>query len=87
VALPGVALLGGLRIRVAVVAPHPDDFEAIAVTLRWLHQRDSIIELGVLTRGVSGVEDGYGGARTAEEKARLREGEQRRSAAEFGLEP
>ena len=41
----------------------------------------------MLTRGVSGVEDGYAGAHTAEEKVSLREAEQRASSEQFGLDP
>jgi len=74
-------------VRVAVAAPHPDDFDVIAVTLRWFHDLGASLELAVLTRGHSGVENGFGGAHAEEEKAALREVEQRASCAAFGLEP
>lgn len=72
-------------LRVLVLAPHPDDFDAIAVTLRHLHRHGATIELAVLTGGASGVEDGYGGAHDDAAKAALREAEQRASCAAFGL--
>ena len=72
---------------VAVTAPHPDDFDAIAITMRWFHQRGHRVEVAVLTRGTSGVDDGFAGAHTAEEKTLVREQEQRASCALFGLDP
>lgn len=70
-----------------VLAPHPDDFDAIGVTLKFFHQRGDTIHLAVLTGGASGVEDGFSGAHTVAEKAALREAEQRESCAFFGLPP
>lgn len=81
--LQTLSLPGPLTI--AVLAPHPDDFDAIAVTLRYFHLRGDTIHLAVLTTGASGVEDGYAGATTDEQKAALREGEQTASCAFFGL--
>lgn len=72
-------------LRIAVLAPHPDDFDAIAVTLRFFHARGDSIHLAVLTGGASGVEDGYAGARTDAAKAALREQEQLASCTLFGL--
>lgn len=71
--------------RIAVLAPHPDDFDAIAVSLRFFHARGDEIHLAVLTSGASGVEDGFGGACDDATKAALREVEQRASCALFGL--
>jgi LmbE family N-acetylglucosaminyl deacetylase len=73
--------------RIAVLAPHPDDFDAIAVTLRHFHARGDEIYLAVLTAGASGVEDGYAGASTDAAKGALREQEQRASCTAFGLSP
>lgn len=73
--------------RVLVLAPHPDDFDAIAVTLQRLQARGHVIDVLVLTSGSSGVEDGFGGAFDRGAKAALREAEQRESAARFGLPP
>jgi len=72
-------------LNILVLAPHPDDFDAIAVTLRYFHQRGARIHLAVLTNGASGVQDGFGAAHTDEEKMRLREAEQIASCRFFGL--
>jgi LmbE family N-acetylglucosaminyl deacetylase len=72
-------------LRILVLAPHPDDFDAIAVTLRYFHRRGDTIHLAVLTNGASGVQDGFGAAHTDEEKTRLREAEQIASCRRFGL--
>lgn len=80
-------LVSPAPMTLVVLAPHPDDFDAIAVTLRYFHQRGDTIHLAVLTTGASGVEDGYGAAYTADDKAALREKEQAASCAFFGLPP
>ncbi len=67
------------------MAPHPDDFDCVAVTLRLLHENGSIIHLAVLTSGASGVEDAYVGCSATSAKARVREAEQAASCAFFGL--
>lgn len=82
-ALAAVSLPQGLSI--AVLAPHPDDFDAIAVTLRHFHERGDTVHLAVLTNGASGVEDGYAGAMTDQAKGELREKEQLASCDCFGL--
>jgi LmbE family N-acetylglucosaminyl deacetylase len=79
-ALPG-------PLQVLVLAPHPDDFDAIGLTLRHLHQLGHQLHLAVLTTGASGVDDGFGGAQDDAAKAALREDEQRASCAFFGLPP
>lgn len=68
-----------------VLAPHPDDFDAIAVTLRRCLQAGVELRLVVLTGAASGVEDGYHGAVTKGEKQARREAEQRASCRFFGL--
>ena len=70
---------------VLVLAPHPDDFDAIGVTLRLLHERGSAIHLAVATTGAGGVEDADCTPPTAGAKAALRESEQRESCRFFGL--
>lgn len=70
---------------VLVLAPHPDDFDAIGVALRHLQRAGHILHLAVLSQGANGVDDGFDGARTVEEKAALREAEQRASCGFFGL--
>lgn len=82
-ALAADGLPPGLAI--AVMAPHPDDFDAIAVTLRRFHEHGADIHLAVLTTGASGVEDSYTGATTDAAKRDLREAEQLASCARFGL--
>ncbi len=72
-------------LRVAVLAPHPDDFDAIGVTLRRLRDNGNRIEVAVLTSGASGVEDGFRGAFIPAAKAAVREEEQRASCRWFGL--
>ncbi len=72
-------------LRVLVLAPHPDDFDAIGVSMRLLHKNGNRIDVGVVTSGASGVEDGFGGVFSAEEKEKIREDEQIRSARFFGL--
>lgn len=72
-------------LRILVLAPHPDDFDAIAATLRYFHQRGDKIHLAVLTNGASGVEDGFANAHTDQQKMHLREAEQIASCDFFGL--
>lgn len=69
-------------LRVAVLGPHPDDFDVVAVTLRHLRAVGASIEVAVLSTGVSGVEDAYC---ATERKAGVRREEQRRSCRLFGL--
>lgn len=78
-------LLIPARISIAVLAPHPDDFDAIGVTMRFFRDNGNRIDVAVLTLGGSGVEDGFGGAFTAAAKEALREAEQRASCRFFGL--
>lgn len=74
-------------LTVLVLAPHPDDFDAIGGTLRYLHRQGHALHLAVLTTGASGVGDGLAGADDDAAKAALREEEQRASCAFFGLPP
>ncbi|MCZ8253291.1 MAG: PIG-L family deacetylase [Hylemonella sp.] len=68
-----------------VLAPHPDDFDAIGITLQRLHGQGMHLHIAVCTTGASGVEPGYAGAQTDEARAALREQEQLASCAFFGL--
>ncbi len=70
--------------RVLVLGPHPDDFDAIAVTLRRLARNGNPVRAAVV-RGGSGVLDSYAPGLTWERKAELREREQRASLRFFGL--
>ena len=70
---------------VVVMAPHPDDFDAIAVTLKRLAGRGAKIMLAVMTGGASGVEDSFGDFVSDADKTQLREAEQRDSCRLFDL--
>jgi LmbE family N-acetylglucosaminyl deacetylase len=72
-------------LEVLVMAPHPDDFDAIGLTLRHLHGQGHRLHVAVLTGGASGVDDGFGGATEVRAKQDLRQAEQRESCAFFGL--
>ncbi|MBS1170721.1 MAG: glucosamine-6-phosphate deaminase-like protein [Burkholderiaceae bacterium] len=81
------ALVEGMipeRLRVLVLAPHPDDFDAIGVTLHFLAENGNPIHAAVVQTG-SGVEDSYLPGATQAQKAALREKEQRASLRFFGL--
>ncbi|MCX7008658.1 MAG: PIG-L family deacetylase, partial [Kiritimatiellaeota bacterium] len=73
------------EVRVAVLAPHPDDFDAIAVTLRHFRDNGNPIAIAVATGGARGVEDGFRGATNDAAKIAFREEEQRASCRLFGL--
>ena len=74
-------------LRVVVLAPHPDDFDAIGITMRILRDNGNPIDLVVLTSGASGVEDGFAPGLTVPGKAAIREHEQKASCNFFGLPP
>lgn len=74
-------------LEIVVLAPHPDDFDAIGVTLHRLHRQGHKLHLAVLTSGANGIEDGWNGMHDAEAKAAAREAEQRASCEFFGLAP
>jgi len=74
-------------LRLLVLAPHPDDFDAIAVTLQYLQTQGDEIHLAVLSGGSKGVQDSDADPLTWEQKARLREKEQVDSCRFFGLSP
>jgi LmbE family N-acetylglucosaminyl deacetylase len=72
-------------LRVLVLAPHPDDLDAIGVTVRFLLENGNPLFLAVITGGASGVEDAFDSLSTPEAKAQLREDEQRASCRFLGL--
>ena len=72
-------------LAVAVLGPHPDDFDCIAVTLRHLQSHGARLQVAVLSTGVSGVEDTDAEPPTPAHKAALRRAEQRESCRRFGL--
>jgi LmbE family N-acetylglucosaminyl deacetylase len=71
-------------VRILVLGPHPDDFDTIAATLRCLMQNGNTIDVAVV-RSTTGVLDSYRPNLTPIAKAIIREEEQRRSCAYFGL--
>lgn len=71
--------------RIAMVGPHPDDFDVIAVTLRRFHCAGAQISVAVLSSGSSGVEDEFVPEPTWDAKRLVREQEQRASCEFFGL--
>ena len=71
-------------LRVTVLAPHPDDFDAIGATMRKLHENGNPIHVAVLS-ACSGVEDSFCPVPTLEAKAAIRKQEQRESCRFFGL--
>lgn len=73
------------RFRVLFLAPHPDDFDAVGITMRRLHQNGNPIKLVVMTSGESGVDDSFAAACAVKNKAEIREMEQRASCHYFGL--
>jgi LmbE family N-acetylglucosaminyl deacetylase len=81
-AIPELLLPDTLKL--LVLAPHPDDFDSIGVTLRFLSRNGNSIDIGVV-RTASGVEDSYRPGLTLADKADLREREQRRSLQFFRL--
>jgi LmbE family N-acetylglucosaminyl deacetylase len=70
--------------KLLLVAPHPDDFDAIGGTLKFLSGNGNPLNVIVACTG-SGVEDSYCPGATLAEKAQLREKEQRDSLRFFGL--
>ena len=79
------AALWGEIQRWVVLAPHPDDFDAVAVTMRRLADAGAELWLEVMTGGASGVEDQF--LVGWEAKTAAREAEQRASCELFGLAP
>lgn len=68
--------------RILVLAPHPDDFDAAGVTMRFFHERGDLLRVVVLSGSASGVLDSFC---APHEKVAVREREQRASLRFFGL--
>ncbi|MFA6103293.1 MAG: PIG-L family deacetylase [Victivallaceae bacterium] len=83
VSLDALAVPSGLRL--LALAPHPDDFDAIAVTMKRFFAAGTEVFVAVASSGASGVEDAFCTLPTNREKALTRETEQRRSCGFFGL--
>lgn len=73
------------ELRLFVLAPHPDDFDAVAVTLRFFQQNGNPIQVAVVSGSASGVLDEFCSPPDNATKAALREQEQRDSLRFFGL--
>ena len=71
--------------KVLVLAPHPDDFDAIAVTLKIFRDKGNHIELAVISGAESGVEDSFCKNHHGMTKSKIREHEQLDSCKFFGL--
>jgi len=74
-------------LRLLVLAPHPDDFDAIAITLQYFQTRGNETHLAVLSGGSRGVQNNYADPPTRKQKARLREQEQMDSCRFFAPPP
>ncbi len=87
--LPRPAAIPTMRwpaeLRLFVLAPHPDDFDAVGVTLRFFQQNGNTIHLAVVSGSASGVLDDFCSPPDNATKAAVREQEQRDSLRFFGL--
>jgi LmbE family N-acetylglucosaminyl deacetylase len=72
-------------LRLLVLAPHPDDFDAIAVMLKYFQVNGNPILLLVLTGGSSGVKDSFLEHPTEQRKVKIREAEQINALEFFGF--
>lgn len=72
------------NLRILALGPHPDDFDAIGVTLKWLTDRGNPLNAGIVPTG-SGIEEDYCPGFSLAQKAELRKEEQRKSLLFFGL--
>jgi LmbE family N-acetylglucosaminyl deacetylase len=67
------------------MAPHPDDFDAIGVTMRFFQKNGNPLHVTVAGTGVNGVEDSFCTPPTRKMKMQIREQEQKASCRFFGL--
>ena len=72
------------NLKLLMLAPHPDDFDAIGVTLKFLSNSGNPLQVGV-ARGGSGVEDSYRPGLTLAGNTEIRAREQRNSLRFFGI--
>jgi LmbE family N-acetylglucosaminyl deacetylase len=71
--------------RILFLAPHPDDFDSVAITLKRFLDNGNAIHLVVLTGGAAGVLDSFVTPPTDERKVQVREHEQKEALRFFGL--
>jgi len=71
-------------LKILVLAPHPDDFDAIGVTLKFFHESGQTIYVAVSVTG-SGIDEEYGVGMSLDDKRHLRIKEQKDSIRFFGL--
>jgi len=72
-------------MKMLVLAPHPDDFDAIGVTLKYWHERGLSLHVAVADTS-SGIEDTYRGGLSKLERTQWRRTEQQESIRFFGLD-
>ena len=72
------------KLKLLVTAPHPDDFDAIGVTLRYLADQGHDLHVLVAETG-SGIDKVYGAGMTQVDRTRLRVMEQTGSFRFFRL--
>ncbi|OGV47757.1 MAG: hypothetical protein A2017_07195 [Lentisphaerae bacterium GWF2_44_16] len=72
-------------LKLLVLAPHPDDFDAIGVTMKYFRDNGNQIFLAVISGAASGVEDSFMATHPGKSKAEIREEEQKSSSLFFGL--
>ena len=83
--LPIQTLTISNELPLLVLAPHPDDFDAIGVTMRFFRDNGNPLDVAIATSGSRGVEDSFCSPSTSEAKRKIREKEQRASCQFFGL--
>lgn len=72
------------ELKVLLLGPHPDDFDAMGVTMRLFRDNGNPIHVAVLSSS-SGVQESYAPDPSPAAHAAIRDEEQRRSCRFFGL--
>ena len=72
------------KLKLLVTAPHPDDFDAIGVTLRYMVGQGHELYVVVAETG-SGIDKVYGAGMVQDDRRQLRVREQTASFRFFGL--
>ena len=71
-------------LKVLVLAPHPDDFDAIGVTMKYLQESGHDIHVAVSVTG-SGIDEEFGAGMSLKDRQDCRMREQQSSLRFFGL--